>query len=135
MGPIAPAAVCPLEGDGVGVGSGHPCFQSLAEHVDPLGMSPWTYLHLPRVVGDDEPQQDDGGEADKAFQGQGEHGVLQEERRGGESVVGLGLRDPHSPLTEPTALPTAPATHPHPAQRYGTLMGELIKTLLLISSM
>lgn len=54
---------------------------------------------------------------------------------GGESVVGMGPRDPHGPLTEPTAIPTAPATRPHPAQRYGTLMGELIKTLLLISSM
>lgn len=39
-----------------------------------------TYLHFPRVVGNDEPQQDDGGEADKAFQGQREHGALQEER-------------------------------------------------------
>lgn len=80
MGSFAPAAVCPLEGDGVGVGSGHPCFQSLAEHVDPLGMSPWTYLHLPRVVGDDEPQQDDGGEADKAFQCKRVRGLLHGER-------------------------------------------------------
>lgn len=94
MGPFAPAVVCPLDGDGMGVGSGHPCFQSLAEQVDPLGMSPRTYLHLPRVVGDDEPQQDDGGEADKAFQGQGEHGVLQEERRGGGVSGGDGTEGP-----------------------------------------
>lgn len=42
-----------------------------------------TYLHLPRVVGNDETQQDDCGEADKAFQGQGEHGVLQGKNRAG----------------------------------------------------
>lgn len=63
-------------------------------HLDPLEMSPRTYLHLPRVVGDDEPQQDDGGEADKAFQGQGEHGVLQEERRGVGVSNGDGTERP-----------------------------------------
>lgn len=51
-----------------------------------------TYLHLPCVVGNDEAQQDHGGEAYKAFQGQGEHGVLQgESREGIKGYTAVGL--------------------------------------------
>lgn len=51
-----------------------------------------TYLHLPCVIGDDEAQQDDSGEAYKAFQGQGEHGVLQSEsRKGIKGYTAVGL--------------------------------------------
>lgn len=40
-----------------------------------------TYLDLPRVVGNDQAQEDDGGQTDKAFQGQRKHGVLWEKRK------------------------------------------------------
>lgn len=33
------------------------------------------------MVGDDQAQKDDGGQTDKAFQGQRKHGVLQEQWR------------------------------------------------------
>lgn len=51
-----------------------------------------TYLHLPCVIGNDEAQQYDGGEAYKAFQGQGEHGVLQGgSREGIKGYTAMGL--------------------------------------------
>lgn len=34
------------------------------------------YLNLPRVVSNDEPQQDDSGQADQTLQGQRVHGAL-----------------------------------------------------------
>lgn len=73
-------------------------------HPPPAAGVTGTYLHLPRVVGDDEAQQDDGGEADKAFQGQGEHGVLQGESR-------AGVREDRGYGTSP-ALAAAPGSAP-----------------------
>lgn len=33
------------------------------------------------MIGDDQTQKDDGGQTDKAFQGQRKHGILQEEQK------------------------------------------------------
>lgn len=41
-----------------------------------VGESAYSYLHLPSMVSDDEPEEDDGRQADKTFQCQGIHGAL-----------------------------------------------------------
>ena len=41
-------------------------------------MGEGTYLDFTCVIGDDQTQKDDGGQTDKAFQGQRKHGILQE---------------------------------------------------------
>lgn len=45
------------------------------------GRDQGTHLDFPGVIGDDQAQEDDGGQTNKAFQGQREHGILQEKQR------------------------------------------------------